>query len=302
MSVGPEFYAAAARYAARYRDKVVVIKFGGELAAQDDVLRNLMVQAINLKNFGARVVIVHGGGVQIDDAMTAAGIEPKDKIEGVRPTDMADLEIAHKALNELNRQIVNVLHEEAGKLGANVSGIGLGANDGKLITAKPYEKINAERTGQVAAVKKQMLFDLSDGSRIPVIHSICIGEDGVCMNVNADDVAATIAYHMQAQRLIMCSNTKGVLDKDKELIPSLYTDELAGLIADGTINGGMINKVRVLANFANLPGVGGVVVLDGSDTQAIEVELLTDEGAGTLIQARPYEPSKEFLAAPSIVK
>lgn len=289
MSISPDFYAVAAKYAARYRDKVIVIKFGGELAAQDDVLGNLMIQAINLNNFGARVVLVHGGGDQIEAAMKEAGIELKPKIGGVRPTDMQDLDIAHRALNELNRQIVNRMHLEAAKLGANVSAIGLGGNDGKLIVAKPHQGIQAERTGRVDAtgVDAEALFVMTEGDKIPIIHSICIGEDGICMNVNADDVAAVIAHSLKASRLIMCSNTKGVLDKNNERIPVLYTDEIDGLIEDGTIGSGMINKAKAMRTFANLPYVGGVVVLDGANKQAIEEELYTEAGAGTLIQRRP---------------
>lgn len=294
-TISPDFYTVAARYAAKYRDKTVVIKFGGELVAQDDVIRNLMVQAITLKNFGARVVLVHGGGTQIDEELKRAGIEPK-KTQGVRDTDMATLEVTHRCLNELNRRIVNLFHEEAFKLGADVNAIGLGGNDLKLITAKP--RFEESRTGTLTDVDSAKLSYFTAANSIPVIHPISMGQDGTCMNVNADEVAAGIAIALGAQRLILCSNVKAVLDKDKNRISHIYTDNWKHWIEDGTVNGGMIPKVEAAIEVASHPAVGGVVILDGADKQAIEKELLTDEGAGTLFLRRAVGASPS--AAPNL--
>lgn len=281
LRVSPNFYAAASRYAAKYRDKTIVIKFGGELVAQDSVIRNLMVQAINLKNFGANVVLVHGGGRQIDDELKAMNL-PKKERDNVRDTDLPTLEVTHRCLNELNRTIVNYFHEEAAKLGADISAIGLGGNDNRLIMAK--ERFEGSRTGVVNFVDREKLQKLTDQKSVPIIHPISMGYDGKCMNVNADEVAAAIAISLSAHRLILCSNKPGVLDKNEQRIPELYVDEIEELIANGTIFKGMVPKARAAAETAKDPAVGGVVILDGADTQSIEDELLTDAGAGTLIR------------------
>lgn len=294
-TISEDFYAVMARNAAKYRGKTVVIKFGGELVAKDNVLRNLMTQAITLKNFGARVVLVHGGGTQIDEELTKAGIEPK-KVDGVRDTDVPTLEVTHRCLNELNRRIVNMFHEEAQRLGANVAAIGLGGNDNLMITAKPkWDDRPETRTGTIAHLDQAKLSLLADQNSVPILHPICAALDGGCMNVNADDVAAEIAVALKANRLILCSNIPGVLDKDKNKIPEISTEQVANLIADETITGGMIPKIMAAAKVAAQEGVGGVVILDGADPKALVDELMTDVGAGTLIrkpqaQGRAYVP------------
>lgn len=282
LTISPEFYQVVAKNAAKYREQTIIIKFGGELVEKEDVMRNLMRQAITLKNLGARVLLVHGGGKQIDNELTAAGIEPR-KIDGRRDTDMPTLDITHRCLNELNRQIVNYFHEEASRLGANVAAVGLGGNDNRLITAVPYWDSVDTRTGKVAHVDRVKLSHLADQNSVPIIHPICAGKDGLCYNVNADDVAAAIAIELGAMRLILCSNVKGVLDKKKQQIMELTTDRIQSLVDDGTITDGMIPKVNAAADVARNPNVGGVVILDGANPKAIETELLTDEGAGTLI-------------------
>ncbi len=298
-TISPDFYTVAARYAAKYRDKTIVIKFGGELVAQDDVIRNLMVQAITLKNFGARVVLVHGGGTQIDEELKRAGIEPlKDKVTDARITDLATLEVTHRCLNELNRRIVNLFHEEAAKLGADVNAIGLGGNDSRLITAKP--RFENSRTGTLTDVDSAKLSYFTAANSIPIIHPISMGQDGICMNVNADEVAAGIAISLGAQRLILCTNVDAVLDKSKKRISHIYTDNWRHWIDDGTIYGGMKLKVEAAMDVASNPAVGGVVILNGADKQAIEKELLTDEGAGTLFlrRAAGQAPSAAPALAP----
>ncbi len=284
LTISPDFYAVVAKNAAKYRDKTIVIKFGGELVEQEPVMRNLMKQAITLKNLGARVVLVHGGGKQIDAELEKEGIEPKwFGAKERRDTDLPTLEVTHRCLNELNRRIVNYFHEEASRLGANVAAVGLGGNDNRLLTAVPYYDGSDTRTGRVSYVDVAKLSHLADQNSVPIFHPICAGNDGVCFNVNADDVAAEIAVALRADRLILCSNIPGVLDKNKNKITELRTDRIASLIADGTITGGMKTKVKAAASVANNPNIGGVVILDGADPKAIEIELLTDTGAGTLV-------------------
>lgn len=296
LTISDNFYTVVAQNAARYRGETVVIKFGGELVEKEHVLRNLLKQAITLKNFGARVVLIHGGGKQIDSELEKAGIEPK-KIDGRRDTDFPTLDVTHRCLNELNRQIVNYFHEEGSRLGANVAAVGLGGNDNRLITAVPFKDGSDTRTGRIESVDTVKLAHLADQNTVPILHPICAGKDGACFNVNADDVAAAIAVALNAKRLILCSNIPGVLDKNKNKISEITTDRVAGLIADETIKGGMIPKINAAAEVADNPNVGGVVILDGANPKAIADELLTENGAGTLIRKLT---ASEATAAPDL--
>lgn len=283
---------SALKYVQAYKGKTVVIKFGGELVAQDSVIRNLIRQAVHLKALGAKVLLVHGGGTQITDELTKAGIESKI-IGGFRFTTQEALDITHRCLNELNRKIVNILHEEGSRLGVDVAAFGLGGVDGKLIIADTLydeqDRFAGSRTGDIEEVDGERLMLLCKGNGVPILHPICSAYDGGCMNVNADDVAAAIATAVDAHRLILCSNIPGVMDKQKNVISKIYTDEIDALIADETVTGGMIPKVRAAAETASDPHVGGVVILDGQNPTAIEKELFTDEGSGTLILRREIE-------------
>lgn len=291
LTISPDFHSVTAKNVAKYRDKTVVIKFGGELVEQENVLRNLVRQAITLTNFGARVVLVHGGGKQIDSELEKEGIVPK-KIDGRRDTDLPTLEVTHRCLNDLNRKIVNMFHEEAARLGADVTALGLGGNDMRLITAEPFKAGSDTRTGRIVSVNGEEIARLAGKNNVVIFHPICAGNDGLCLNVNADDVAAGIAESMKADRLILCSNIPGVLDKDKKKISEISTDQVQALIDDETITGGMIPKVQAAQKVAASPGVGGVVILDGANANAIETELMTEAGAGTLIR-RPDAESRK---------
>ena len=297
-ALAADFLQEAAHFAHRYAGKAIVIKFGGELLTQENVMRNLVRQAIALRNFGAKVVLVHGGGVQINDKLKEAGIEPKyDDATGVRDTDLATLEITHSCLSELNRRIVNCFTEEAIRNDEVVSAVGLGGNDGHMITATA--KFPGSRTGTIARVNSEKL-DAYASNDVLIFHPICMGTDGKGMNVNADEVAAELAISMKADRLILCSNVSGVWDKDKKRISLLQTDEIQTLIADGTIKNGMIPKIKSAALVADHPDVGGVVILDGADPHAIESELFSRKGAGTLIQKRPDSPKPDLVPVRNI--
>lgn len=280
------------KYVQAYKGKTVVIKFGGELVAQDPVIRNLIRQAVYLKALGAKVVLVHGGGAQITEELGKAGIESRI-IGGFRYTTQEALDITHRCLNELNRRIVNIFHEEAARLGLDSAAYGLGGVDGKLIIADTLydaeDRFAGSRTGDIEEVDGERLMLLCKGNGVPILHPVCSAYDGGCMNVNADDVAAAIATAIDAHRLILCSNIPGVLDKGRVLISKIYTDEIDALIADETVTGGMIPKLRAAAETASDPHVGGVVILDGANPTAIEKELFTDEGSGTLILRRETE-------------
>jgi len=242
-------------------------------------VRAIVKQAINLNNFGAKVVLVHGGGKQITDELKAAGIEANFE-DGVRLTDAPTLEITDKCLNTLNRQIAVIFQQEAAKLRANVFSQTMSGYDGGIVFASP--KFEGYLTGTAEGVNAEYLEGITSRQTVPIIYPICLGENGQRMNVNADEVAASLAKGLGAERLIICSNTAGVLDAQMERIPQLTKESMQELISSGVITDGMIPKVKAACDVADHPSVGGVVLLDGNDPTSVERELLSDVGAGTL--------------------
>ncbi|MCI5060832.1 MAG: acetylglutamate kinase [Alphaproteobacteria bacterium] len=278
-----EFRRAVARYAVecatKYRGETIILKFGGELVAQPDVVDTIMEQAVMLKSFGANPILIHGGGNQIDQELQKAKIKPK-KRDGVRDTDAQTLEITDRCLADLNRELGIACCNKANK--KNISAFPMAGYDGGIIKAVP--KFENSQTGSVTLVNVDRLNVLMDNQTIPIIYPICQGENGLRMNVNADEVAASLAMALGARRLIICSNTQGVLDKNGNRIAQIDTSQVEELISAEVITGGMIPKVRACKNVAEHPNVGGVVILKGDQPDAIERELLSEEGSGTLIQ------------------
>lgn len=254
--------------------KVQVIKIGGELVGDEKAIQNLVFQARKLADAGGRVFIVHGGGVQITEELAKAGIKA-EFINGLRHTSADAVEITERCLRDLNAGVVALFDGGA---------VGIGGYQGGIIRAVPV--FEGTRTGTVSHVDRAALLNAADGGKVCVIYPICAGPNGEMMNVNADDVAAAVAEGVGADRLILCSNIPGVMDKQKKVFPRLYIDELAALIADETITGGMIPKVQSAARIAENPSVGGVVILNGADIVAIEKVFSDGAGAGTLIQRR----------------
>ncbi len=270
---------AAARYLAQYRGQSVVIKFGGELVADEDAVRAIVVQAINLKAQGCHVVLVHGGGRQIDEELQKAGVESR-KINGVRHTSPEGLRITESCLAALNERIVRIFEQEAARLGVFVKPQGISGFDNSLIRATPL--FADTLTGGITGVDSIRLKRLTEDSGIPIIYPICAGDSGMHLNVNADDVAAAAAQALKAKRLILCSDTY-VRDKSGARLTRILRSEIDGLIADGTLTDGMIPKIQACGRVIESGNVEGVVILNGRDRQSVARELLSDEGAGTLI-------------------
>lgn len=284
VKVAKDFAAVAALYARKYSGKTILVKFGGEIASDDAALSDLMKEAITLRNFGANIILLHGGGPQITERLKEANLF-EDKIDGVRPTSSAALDITHNCLADLNRQIVNRLHQVAADLGADVRAVGLGCNDGGLIIARSHSRIPNGRTGEVASVNTGYLEGVLTSGMIAVLHPICLGADGQNFNVNADDAASALGQGLGVERLIFISDTY-VYDANKKRIDRIQIDEVEALISSGIIQGGMAAKIRAAASVVQ-SGVGGVVILDGKDSTALQREILTDEGAGTLVVSSP---------------
>lgn len=272
----------------RYDDATVVVKYGGHAMGDDQVARTFARDMVLLEQSGVNPVVVHGGGPQIGAMLSKLGIK-SEFAGGLRITDKATVEIVEMVLaGSINKQIVGFINAEGGRA------IGLCGKDGNMVTVKKVERTvydpdsNIEKVvdlgfvGDPEKVDTMVLDQVLGRELIPVLAPVAQGADGETYNVNADTFAGAIAGALKAKRLLFLTDVPGVLDKDKNLIKELRVDDIRGLIADGTITGGMIPKVETCI-YALEQGVEGVVILDGKIPHAVLVELLTDHGAGTLI-------------------
>jgi acetylglutamate kinase len=272
----------------RYDEAIVVVKYGGHAMGDNGAERDFARDVVLLEQSGVNPVVVHGGGPQIGIMLEKLGIKT-EFAGGLRITDRATIEIVEMVLaGSINKQIVGAINAEGGHA------IGLCGKDGNMVIASKMppamvatgpgreEKIDFGFVGEPAKVDTTVLDQVLGRDLIPVLAPVAQGFDGETYNVNADTFAGAIAGALKAKRLLLLTDVPGVLDKDKNLIKALRIEEIRGLIADGTITGGMIPKVETCI-YALEQGVEGVVILDGKTPHAVLVELLTDHGAGTLI-------------------
>jgi acetylglutamate kinase len=284
------------KFQQKYKDQTVVIKFGGALAEDDSIIRGIGQQASFLSYvIGAKVIVVHGGGRQIDNALKEKAIAVrKDPESGLRITDRPTLEASDAALRVLNGRIVRIFNQASQDMRA----LGMAGYDGRMVQAEPIHHYTGQATGVDESLLRHLLAKKEEKPIIPVIYPICHHEteegDETRLNVNADDVASAIATQMGARRLILCSDIPGVLGKDKRLIDHLTTAEIDRLIDDGTVTGGMVAKLRAAGEAAKSMKQGGVVILDGRQDETILTELLYEKGVGTLIEktkVQTFRPS-----------
>ena len=272
----------------RYDDAIVVVKYGGHAMGDEAAARRFAKDMVLLEQSGVNPVVVHGGGPQIGAMLAKLGIK-SEFAQGLRITDKATVEIVEMVLaGSINKQIVGFINNEGGRA------IGLCGKDGNMVTAVKATRTmrdpgsNIEKhvdlgfVGEPSKVDATVLEQILGRELIPVLAPVAAGADGETYNVNADTFAGAIAGALGAKRLLLLTDVPGVLDKNKQLIRELKIDQIRGLIADGTITGGMIPKVETCI-YAIEKGVEGVVILDGKIPHAVLVELLTDGGAGTLI-------------------
>ncbi len=272
----------------RYDEQTVVVKYGGHAMGEEELARNFARDIVLMEQTAINPVVVHGGGPQIGEMLKRLGIESQFA-GGLRITDAATIEIVEMVLaGSINKQIVGFINEAGGKA------VGLCGKDGNMVLARKATRSlvdpesNVERivdlgfVGEPEKVDITVLSQILGRDLIPVLAPLATSRDGVTYNVNADTFAGAIAGALKAKRLILLTDVPGVLDKSKNLIKQLSTDEARTLIADGTIAGGMIPKVETCI-YALEAGVEGVVILDGKVPHAVLLELLTDHGAGTLI-------------------
>jgi acetylglutamate kinase len=268
-----------------YHHRTVVIKIGGNSIAEDEhFLGNIAKQVKFLRANGVRVILIHGGGPQIDNALRAKKIEFVKGADGRRITSPKAMRIVRTVMNEINKSVVQALIDE----GCRKDKILCAARHAKyFVQAEPLDpEDDHNRSGKPGPVAEQDLNRLLDEGRIVVLHSVGVGKDGKTFyNINGDDYAMAVAIAVAAKRLILVTNVAGVLDKQRQRIPAIDQDMADQLIAEGIITGGMLPKVES-ALWVVKQGVGGVAIIDGFRPWAILAELLTYEGFGTLFQAR----------------
>lgn len=274
-----EVLAQALPHIKRYNGKVVVIKYGGNAMVSEELKELVMIDAVLLWLIGVKVVLVHGGGPEISDLMTKLGKKP-EFVDGLRVTDRETVDIAQMVLaGKVNKSLVNFLGMIGGKA-MGISGI-----DGHLIEAK-MKDVRLGYVGEITNINIQPVRDILEKGYIPVISTIGCDRDGNIYNINGDTAAAYIAGALQAKRLVMLTDVEGILKEKNDpstLILELSISEAKNLFADGTISGGMVPKVECCIE-AITRGVRKVVILDGRVPHAILLELLTDEGSGTLVR------------------
>jgi acetylglutamate kinase len=272
----------------RYDEEIVVVKYGGHAMGHEDMARSFARDIVLLEQTAINPVVVHGGGPQIGEMLKRLGIESKFA-GGLRITDAATVEIVEMVLaGSINKQIVGFINAAGGKA------VGLTGKDGNMVTARKVSRTVVDTESQIEKlvdlgfvgdpdrVDTMVLDQILGRELIPVLAPVAISADGATYNINADTFAGAIAGALKAKRLLLLTDVPGVLDKSKQLIKELSVDDARRLIADGTISGGMIPKVETCI-YALEQGVEGVVILDGKVPHAVLIELLTDEGAGTLM-------------------
>jgi acetylglutamate kinase len=272
----------------RYDEETIVIKYGGHAMGNEEVARSFARDIVLLEQTAINPVVVHGGGPQIEAMLKRAGVQSQFA-GGLRITDANTLEIVEMVLaGSINKQIVGFINAAGGKA------IGLCGKDGNMVIAKKATRrvvdpdSNIEKVVDLGFVGEPDKVDLTvlnvvlGRELIPVLAPVAASADGGTFNVNADTFAGAIAGALKAKRFLLLTDVPGVLDKNKKLIEKLSASEVRGLIADGTISGGMIPKVETCL-YALDQGVEGVVILDGKVPHAVLLELFTDHGAGTLI-------------------
>ena len=275
-------------YIQRFRGETIVIKYGGHAMVDEQLKENFALDIILMKYVGMSPVVVHGGGPQIGDLLKKLAIEA-EFVDGIRVTDKQTMDVVEMVLvGKVNKEIVNLINRNGGHA------VGLSGKDGPLITAekmkylkskaadKPPEIIDMGMVGEIVSVDNHVLKSLIKSDFIPVIAPVGSGREGETYNINADLVAGRIASSLNAGKLILLTDTEGVLDQKGNLISTIKIDEARQLIGDGTIKGGMIPKVHCCLETLG-SGVAKTHIIDGREKHAILLELFTKIGVGTEI-------------------
>jgi acetylglutamate kinase len=272
-------------YIKQFFDKTIVIKFGGNAMIDEQLKSSFAMDVVLLKLVGMNPVVVHGGGPQINEHLEKIGKKGKF-INGVRVTDEETMDVVEMILGgQINKEIVHQINIHGGKA------VGLTGQDGNFIHAskldkdKDGKKIDLGYVGKIESIDPSLIDFLDTGDFIPVIAPIGIGSDGKTYNINADVVAGKLAEVLMAEKLILMTNTKGVLDNQNNLITGIKPNDIETLIKDGTLSGGMLPKIESAMDAAK-GGVNSVHIIDGRVEHALLLEILTNQGVGTLIKGK----------------
>jgi acetylglutamate kinase len=280
--------AEALPYIQRFHGKTIVVKFGGN-AMTDEVLKaDFARDVVLLKLVGMNPVVVHGGGPQIETALARLGMKGTF-VQGMRVTDAATMDVVEMVLGgQVNKEVVELINQAGGKA------VGLTGQDGAFIRARklmlPAEKtddpkIDIGQVGEIDSIDPLVIAALEQSGFIPVVAPIATGADGTTYNINADLVAGKLAEILRAEKLIVLTNTPGVLDKQGKLLSGLTPKKIDDLVAKGVISGGMLPKIASVLDAAR-SGVKACHIIDGRVPHALLLEVLTDTGVGTLIRSK----------------
>ncbi len=282
-----EILSEALPYIRRFHGRTIVIKYGGNAMTDDRLKRSFAHDVVLLKLVGLNPVVVHGGGPQIEQALSRMG-KKGHFVQGMRVTDEETMTIVEMVLaGQVNKEIVELINHAGGKA------VGLTGQDGNLIRAKrllmadkerPGETLDIGFVGDIEKVDPSLIQTLTGAGFIPVIAPIGSGEDGETYNINADVVAGKVAEILRAEKLVLLTNTAGVLDKSGRLLTGLTSREIDTLFEDGTISGGMLPKIASALDAAKA-GVNAVHIIDGRVEHCLLLEIMTAQGVGTMIRS-----------------
>ena len=286
-SLQADILAEALPYIKRFHGKTIVVKYGGNAMTDEHLKQSFARDVVLLKLVGMNVVVVHGGGPQIEHLLSRVG-KKGHFIQGMRVTDAETMEVVEMVLGgQVTKGVVNLINQAGGKA------VGLTGKDGAFIRAKkllipnqdnPEDLIDIGQVGQITQVDPSLIGLLDSGDFIPVVAPIGVGKDGETYNINADVVAGKLAEVLKAEKLVLLTNTPGVLDQDGKLLTGLTPKQIDDMVADGTLSGGMLPKIGSALDAAR-NGVKSVHIIDGRVEHSLLLEILTDVGIGTLIKS-----------------
>jgi len=280
--------AEALPYIRRFHGKTIVVKFGGSAMVDAALQASFARDVVLLKLVGMDPVVVHGGGPQIEQLLKQLGIR-SEFVQGMRVTDAATMDVVEMVLGgAVNKDIVTLINQAGGRA------VGLTGQDGAFIRArkllmpsrdKPSELLDIGQVGEIESIDPGVIDSLEQGGFIPVVAPIGVGADGLSYNINADLVAGKLAEVLHAEKLVLLTNTPGVLDEQGRLLTGVTPREIDAMLASGALSGGMLPKIASALDAARA-GVRSVHIIDGRVPHALLLEVLTDQGVGTLIRSR----------------
>jgi len=280
--------AEALPYIRRFHGKTIVVKFGGNAMVDAELQASFARDVVLLKLVGMDPVVVHGGGPQIEQLLKQLGIR-SEFVQGMRVTDAATMDVVEMVLGgAVNKDIVTLINQAGGRA------VGLTGQDGAFIRArkllmpsrdKPAELLDIGQVGEIESIDPGVIDSLEQGGFIPVVAPIGVGADGLSYNINADLVAGKLAEVLHAEKLVLLTNTPGVLDEQGKLLTGVTPRQIDAMLAAGTLSGGMLPKIASALEAARA-GVRSVHIIDGRVPHALLLEVLTDQGVGTLIRSK----------------